>query len=563
MVTRQLTKGITRGVTRDIVEPFNYFIFTVKTDNAGTSNNDQFEFPLVAAGTYDFTATASDGTVFSTDNYTNNIMTFDTGAGVHEIVVTGTIEGWSLDNGNDSDKFLNVSQWGVLDGNMYHGFYGCSNMTITATDIPKFASIGSSNTSFNDLFNGCSSLTTIPNSNLWYTGNITDFKGLFNACPLFNSDISSWDVSSVTTFSSLFRQASSFNQDISGWNTSSVTDFTNCFNAATSFTYNVGSWDTGLATSVVNMFLNVGTYDYDLSGFDFSNVTNASGFFQGATMSTTNYDLLLVSLGTQSLQSGVTFAGGTQKYTGFSSAGTAHTKLRNQYSWTMSDGGADINAGTTLWLDSFDETTITDSSGSVSQWDDKSDTSNDATGTGSARPTTGTRTQNSRNVIDFTTNDTLILASNDVFDQPFTMFVVAKVDSNSSNMAIITRQSGATDGGYNLRDVGSGTFQSFAVGPGPQFSVPTQTSNTNTNLHVSTFDLTSRYHINDETESVGATLSGYDNSITTAASIGATSGGSVNFLDGFVAEIIMLDSVLSGSEIDEIKSYLNTKWSIY
>lgn len=59
-----------------------------------------------------------------------------------------------------------------------------------------------------------------------------------------------------------------------------------------------------------------------------------------------------------------------------------------------------------LWLDAADLTTITESSGSVTQWNDKSGNGYDVTqGTAARRPVTGTRTLNGRNVIDFDGSD--------------------------------------------------------------------------------------------------------------------------------------------------------------
>ena len=68
--------------------------------------------------------------------------------------------------------------------------------------------------------------------------------------------------------------------------------------------------------------------------------------------------------------------------------------------------------GLQLWLDASDTDTITSSGGAVSQWDDKSGNSNNATqGTGSAQPTTGASTQNGENIIDFDGGDTFVLPS--------------------------------------------------------------------------------------------------------------------------------------------------------
>ena len=70
-------------------------------------------------------------------------------------------------------------------------------------------------------------------------------------------------------------------------------------------------------------------------------------------------------------------------------------------------------SGYKLWLDASDTSSITASSGSVSQWNDKSgNASNFTQATGANQPTTGTRTINGKNVIDFDgTNDFLECSS--------------------------------------------------------------------------------------------------------------------------------------------------------
>ena len=73
---------------------------------------------------------------------------------------------------------------------------------------------------------------------------------------------------------------------------------------------------------------------------------------------------------------------------------------------TSSGGGAlwtPAETTTLLWLDASDTAPITESSGSVSQWDDKSGNDfHSAQGTGARQPTTGATTENDLNVIDFT-----------------------------------------------------------------------------------------------------------------------------------------------------------------
>jgi hypothetical protein len=54
-----------------------------------------------------------------------------------------------------------------------------------------------------------------------------------------------------------------------------------------------------------------------------------------------------------------------------------------------------------LWLDAADLSTITESSGSVSQWDNKGSLGNFTQATGALQPTTGVSTLNGLNVLDF------------------------------------------------------------------------------------------------------------------------------------------------------------------
>jgi hypothetical protein len=64
-----------------------------------------------------------------------------------------------------------------------------------------------------------------------------------------------------------------------------------------------------------------------------------------------------------------------------------------------------------LWLDASDSSTITESSGSVSQWNNKGSLGNFTQGTGASQPTTNASTLNSLNVIDFAVGDFLIAAN--------------------------------------------------------------------------------------------------------------------------------------------------------
>jgi len=88
-----------------------------------------------------------------------------------------------------------------------------------------------------------------------------------------------------------------------------------------------------------------------------------------------------------------------------------------------------------LWLDASDTSTITEVGGAVSQWDDKSGNGNDvAQGTAAAQPTSGTRTINSLNVLDFDGNDGLRTSAADIITQPNTVFMVLEHDTVNTQL---------------------------------------------------------------------------------------------------------------------------------
>jgi surface protein len=131
----------------------------------------------------------------------------------------------------------------------------------------------------------------------------------------FNQDIENWNVSNVTNMSYMFQSATSFNQDISNWNVGSVTNMSEMFNGASSFNQDIGSWDVSSVTSMFRMF-------------------------NGLTLSTPNYDALLIGWNSlPSLQSNVDFHAGNSKYTAGGAAEAARTNLATTYNWTITDGG--------------------------------------------------------------------------------------------------------------------------------------------------------------------------------------------------------------------------------
>jgi hypothetical protein len=216
-----------------LVEEESAFIFDVQTTGA----SETFSLPLEAVvGVYDFTVdwgdnSSDDITIWNQAEVTHTYAS----AGTHEIKITGTIIGWEFNDGGDCTKIYEIKSWGPLKvGTGVGPFYGCSNLTISATDILDL----SETSDMESFFDGCSSLTTV----------------------LF---IGSWNISSILGMSYMFY---------------------------------------------------------------------------GVTLSTANYDALLIGWEAQAVQNNVSFHGGNSKYSA-GAATTARQALIDEHAWQITDAG--------------------------------------------------------------------------------------------------------------------------------------------------------------------------------------------------------------------------------
>jgi surface protein len=138
------------------------------------------------------------------------------------------------------------------------------------------------------MFAYCNSLSIVPSIEQWDTSNVTTMQWMFYCASSFNQSIDSWDVSNVTDISFMFGFANAFNQNISDWNIANVTDMTQ--------------------------------------------------FLYSSSLSTTNYDALLIAWSNlPALQRNVSLNTLPAKYS--SAASAARQKLITDYGWTITDGG--------------------------------------------------------------------------------------------------------------------------------------------------------------------------------------------------------------------------------
>ncbi len=176
-------------------------------------------------------------------------------------------------------KLLNVAQWGtVLWSSMQDAFKGCSNLNISAIDLPNLSNVKS----LNNMFYECSKLNEPVNINQWNTQNVTDMSGVFAFATRFNQPIGNWNTEKVTDMSKMFVFAYYFNQPIGNWDTKNVTDMRSMFHLAGSFNQPIGNWDIQNVTDMEEMFYNAGSFNQPIGNWNTSKVTDMGYMFFGA-----------------------------------------------------------------------------------------------------------------------------------------------------------------------------------------------------------------------------------------------------------------------------------------
>jgi len=236
-----------------------------------------------------------------------------------------------------------------------------------------------------------------------------------------------------------------------------------------------------------------------------------------------------------------------------------------------------------MWMDAADLSTITESSGSVSQWNNKGSLGNFTQASGALQPTTGASTLNGLNVLDFAADYLTAANTNEwKFLHDGTKYVLVAVHRQTTansgrffgNDAVGGAERGAS---FYLRGSNQNPAHDIRNFPVTSSAVcqnrPT-TPNVGTGYSVfsvigdpsqATAADKSELFINDGAALKANTITSSvstDNP-TRAAQIGA-SGNDMSPLTGSIAEIV----VVSGTDATEanriiIRDYLNAKWGVY
>jgi hypothetical protein len=153
------------------------FIIEVKTDNGGTSNDNQFQF-TGAEGDYDVVAKQNDIVVATFNDLSNQETITLPSSGVYVLEVSAKeVNGFNrirFSNGGDKLKITDIKQWGdVAWSSFYTAFRGCQNMLITATDVPNLSICDNYNYMF------FYAILANPNMRNWDVSNATDMYRMF------------------------------------------------------------------------------------------------------------------------------------------------------------------------------------------------------------------------------------------------------------------------------------------------------------------------------------------------------------------------------------------------
>lgn len=264
--------------------------------------------------------------------------------------LTSMFEGCEVLNGTS-----NFQNWDVsLVTNFTNMFFGC--FLFTGGGIENW-DVGSGQ-NFTQMFFATNALAAP--IGVWNMSSATNISGMFRSNNGFNEDLDDWNIINVQQMNHLFAGATSFAQDLSSWTptsattthamfsgnvpvtgisnwvfTSTINDMSWTFAGNNTINEDISGWNTGSATSFANMLSGCSAFDQDLTGMDFGSATNLTTMLDNCGMSTANYDLFLINLDGQTINSGLTLGAQSLTYTLAGAGGTARTNLVNNDSMSF------------------------------------------------------------------------------------------------------------------------------------------------------------------------------------------------------------------------------------
>jgi len=208
-----------------------------------------------------------------------------------------------------------------------------------------------------------------------------------------------------------------------------------------------------------------------------------------------------------------------------------------------------------VWFDAADTSTIADTTGAVTQWNDKSGNGNNIVqATALDQPVTNATTQNGLNVMDFE-DDEHVEAIVDTISQPLTIFTVVKFTDKASGVGeTFVDSSVSTDDRLFVRKANDNDIDVSAG-----IIVTGNAALSGFNIYAVLANTTaSSLFVNGASQFVGQDIGANDFELIT---IGANASASAG-LTGSVAETIIYSRLLTEGERISITKYLSSKWAI-
>ena len=299
------------------------FVISVKTDNAGVSDDNQFEL-AVGNGytTYDYNIETSDGQVLN-NNTGNTRITFPS-AGTYQLKITGVLPSLYFQGTTDNQKVTSIINWGTNPWlSLNRSFVGFTNCVINATDLPNLSQ--------------CTSLKL----------------AFYQWQSLVNWDVTNLDVSNVTNFEAVFQNCVNLEtlEGINNWQIGNlgIDGFKYAFQNCRKLTSTMEDWDVTNIRNIGNMFSNAYLYDNTFGKWNITGdllLSNRLGSLNAKYLSTPNYDDTLIKWENQlqiAFPNGAGYINtqsinfGNAQYS--SEAASARQTLIDDYGWTITDGG--------------------------------------------------------------------------------------------------------------------------------------------------------------------------------------------------------------------------------
>ncbi len=257
------------------------FIITIKSDNYGVSNLNQFTLPINPDEVYDYAVDCDNDGIVEASGLTGAYTCDYAQAGIYTIriihdAVTGDgFPALYFKPNTDIRKFISLDQWGTSHWkNMDYAFFKARNIVFNALDTPNFSQVYSMNLMFT------------------YAVNLS-----------INSR--DWDVSSVITMRDIFRKAINIEIDTSIWNLQSLEDMSFSFSESKNVSFDISQWHLPQLSNMYRAFdkMIIPTVQYDSFLLNLSqdslinNVTLNASYSQYCSTTAENARAILINRG--------------------------------------------------------------------------------------------------------------------------------------------------------------------------------------------------------------------------------------------------------------------------